>query len=324
MKGVHHNENFFDSAGNRVSFLPMHGEPITVFNRYTGETFEEAVYGEGLLRFAYLSGAGRLLTRHLVSRPFVSRVYGWLMNRPWSVRKIRPFIEQFDIDESEFAQPSTGFRTFNEFFTRSLKPEARPIDPDPNAVVFPADGRHMGWEELGSETGVFLKGQRWDLRALVDGNEDLVGRFAGGSLVISRLCPVDYHHFHFPVSGRVGETRRMGSRLYSVSPLSLRSRLGYLWQNKRSLTRIATEEHGEVLFLEVGATNVGSIRTHPLPGEGRVEKGQPKGWFEFGGSTVITLFEPGRVNLCTDLLECTSNSMEVYARCGDRMGNFSS
>jgi phosphatidylserine decarboxylase len=301
----------------------MRGAPITVFNRYTGKPFEEAVYGEGLLRFAYESGAGRLLTRHLISRPFLSRLYGWFMDRPRSMRKVRPFIEQYGIDEAEFAQPVESFRTFNEFFTRILKPDARPVDPEPGAVVFPADGRHMGWEQLGTETGVFVKGQQWDLKALLDGDAAWLERYSGGSLVISRLCPVDYHHFHFPVGGRVVESRWMGRRLYSVSPLSLRAKLGYLWQNRRLATRIETAGHGEVLFIEVGATNVGSIRQHPLPPDGQAIKGQPKGWFEFGGSTVITLFEPGRVRLSADLLACTGKSMELYARCGDRMGTFS-
>lgn len=296
--------------------------PITVLNRYTGEPFAETIYGEGLLRFAYESAPGQLLTRHLISRAFVSRFYGWLMDRPRSARKIRPFIEQYGIDESEFAEPVERYKTFNEFFTRTLKPGARPVDPDPQSVVFPADGRHMGWERLGTETGVFVKGQRWDLAALLGGDRELVDRFAGGSLVISRLCPVDYHHFHFPADGRVTGSRWLGKRLYSVSPLALRPKLSYLWENVRLVTRIETDGYGDILFIEVGATNVGSIHHHPLPADKRAIKGRAKGWFAFGGSTVITLFEPGRVRLASDLQASTGDGIELYARCGDRMGNF--
>ncbi|HSH09797.1 MAG TPA: phosphatidylserine decarboxylase, partial [Oceanipulchritudo sp.] len=174
--------------------------------------------------------------------------------------------------------------------------------------------------QLGTEEGIFVKGQQWDLWHLLGGNTPLAGRFAGGSLVLSRLCPVDYHHFHFPVGGRVREIRWTGRRLYSVSPFALRQRIEYLWENKRCLTLIETELLGLVCFIEVGATNVGSIHHRQLPEGNRIEKGAPKGWFEFGGSSVITIFEPGRVRLSEDLLEQTARGKELYARVGDRMG----
>lgn len=298
----------------------MHGEPVRIFNRYTGAYEDEAIYGEAALRFAYETAAGRALTALFVARPFLSRFYGWLMDRPSSVRRIRPFIEKYGINEEEFADEVAHFGTFNEFFRRELKPACRPIDPDPKSIVFPADGRHFGWRELGRETGVFVKGQRWNLEALLGGDRDLARRYRNGSLVLSRLCPLDYHHFHYPVAGRVGEARPIGGRLYSVNPVSLRQRLGYLWENRRFLTRIETADMGDVLMIEVGATNVGSIRHRPLPADGRVEKGAPRGWFEFGGSSLVCLFEPGSVRLSDDLIGKTAEGIELYAHFGDRMG----
>ena len=298
----------------------MSGTPIIIHDRYRGTTFTEEVYGEGAVRFAYATAAGRVLTRFLLARAFVSRLFGWYMSRPGSRARIRPFIEQYGIDASEFARPVESFRSFNEFFHRELRPGARPVDPDPDSVVFPADGRHMGWTALGSEAGVFVKGQRWDLPSLLGNDPGLTRRFSGGTLVLSRLCPVDYHHFHFPVGGRCGPVTWQGRDLFSVNPIALRQTLAYLWTNKRALTLVETEHCGTCCFIEIGATNVGSIRHRPLPGDNLVAKGDPKGWFEFGGSSVITLFEKGRVRLSEDLLQQTENGIELYARVGDQMG----
>lgn len=297
----------------------MAGEPITYFNRYAGELQQEAVYGERALRLVYETLPGRALAWMFVAHPAFSRLYGRAMRRPRSAARIRPFVKQYGINTDEMAEPLEAYPSFNAFFKRLLKEEARPVDADPATVVFPADGRHMGWPRIGQEAGIFVKGQRWDLAALL-GDPALAQRFAGGTLVLSRLCPVDYHHFHYPVGGIVGEPRWLGRRLYSVSPVALRRRVAYLWENKRSLTLIRTERLGLVLFMEIGATNVGTIRHRPLPESRRVAKGDRKGWFEFGGSSVLTLFEAGRVQLATDLLEQSARGIELYAQVGDRMG----
>jgi phosphatidylserine decarboxylase len=302
----------------------MTAATIQIHNRYTGGIETEQVYGEPFLRFAYGNPLGRSLTWGLVSRPWLSRFYGWLMKRPSSVARIRPFMEAYGIDGSEFVDDPESFESFNAFFTRRLKPEARPLDERADRVVFPADGRHSGWQELGRETAVFVKGQRWNVRQLLGDTHPHPERFEGGTLVLSRLCPTDYHHYHFPVSGTVEPGNWVGRRLFSVNPIALRRRLAYLWENKRCLRSIHSPELGEVVFVEIGATNVGSIRHHPLPDGNHARKGEPAGWFEFGGSSLITLFEPGRVALADDLLEATSKGLELYAHVGDTMGTFAS
>jgi phosphatidylserine decarboxylase len=130
---------------------------------------------------------------------------------------------------------------------------------------------------------------------------------------------VDYHRFHFPVAGRPGDVKLLNGPLYSVSPLALRRRLAYLWTNKRTLTLVQTRDFGPVLLLEIGATCVGTIRQTFAANE-PVAKGAEKGYFAFGGSSTITLFEPGRVKLAADLLEHSARQTELYARMGDRMG----
>jgi phosphatidylserine decarboxylase len=296
----------------------MPDSTITFFNRYTGQVEQEDIYGEAPLRFAYHHPVGRSLLELIVKRAIFSRWYGWRMDAGRSRRRVEPFIQKYGLDPAEFADPPDSFATFNEFFHRRLKPGARPIDPNPDAVVFPADGRHLGFQNVAETPGVFVKGQRFDIPALV-GSASIGERYRDGTLVLSRLCPVDYHRFHFPCTGIPGEPRLINGPLYSVSPLALRRRLDYLWENKRVLTELATPSLGNVLLIEIGATNVGSIVQTMSPGV-TVAKGDEKGYFRFGGSSTITLFEPGRVTLAADLVAQSSVQRELYARIGDTMG----
>jgi phosphatidylserine decarboxylase len=185
-------------------------------------------------------------------------------------------------------------------------------------AVLPADGRHLAFQTIDATEGFYAKGQRFDLKAFL-GDEQLAREFAGGSILISRLCPVDYHRFHFPVSGTPGESRLINGWLYSVSPVALRRNLGYLWENKRMVTIVESPQFGRVVMAEIGATMVGSIVQTFVPGRA-VAKGEEKGLFKFGGSCVVTLFRPGRIKLDADLVKHSAGGMEVYARMGERLG----
>jgi phosphatidylserine decarboxylase len=130
---------------------------------------------------------------------------------------------------------------------------------------------------------------------------------------------VDYHRFHFPVSGVPNEPRLINGWLYSVSPVALRRNVRYLVENKRELTLVESPEFGTVAVLEVGATNVGSITQSFVPGR-TMAKGDEKGLFAFGGSCVITLFQRGRIRFDADLLSSSEQHVELYAKMGDRLG----
>ena len=291
--------------------------PIRYYNRSTQSFETEQVYGEGFLRWTYGSPLGAIALHAFVKRPFFSAWYGWRMNAAKSAARIDPFIQRYSVDATEFADAPESFASFNEFFYRKLKPAARPIEPDPSRIVFPADGRHLGFQRASSIDSVFVKGQKFDLTALL-GDEKLAKRFADGALVLSRLCPVDYHRYHFPCAGIPSATHTIQGPLFSVSPIALREKLSYLWTNKRSITQLETPDLGTVLLLEIGATCVGEIHQTFKPGTA-VEKGAEKGYFAFGGSSTITIFEPGAVKLDADLLEQSSNQTELYARMGEPM-----
>jgi phosphatidylserine decarboxylase len=316
----------------------MPAAPIRYFHRYKQTVETEQVYGENWLRWAYENPAGRFVVWLLARRAWFSKWYGWKMNQGSphgeqsmgvqllnlmlgagdSSRRILPFIEKYNVDVDEFAKSAFDYKTFNEFFYRALKPGARPIAPGERVAVLPADGRHLAFPNVEAADGFYVKGAKFALAELL-GDPALAEQFAGGAMLISRLCPVDYHRFHFPVDGTPGEPRLINGWLYSVSPVALRRNLRYLVENKRVITLIDSPQFGRVAMIEVGATNVGAIRQGFMPGR-PAAKGDEKGLFAFGGSCVITLFRRGRVRFDEDLVAQSAQCMETYARMGDRLG----
>ncbi len=294
-------------------------EPIRYFNRYTGVLETEQVYGEKWLRFAYENPVGSAFVWLLVRRRFFSAYFGWRMSRRYSAAKVLPFVLDYNLDHSEFAKSPLLYRTFNAFFYRALKPGARPIATGDRVASLPADGRHLAFSDVDAADGFYVKGAKFTLAELL-GDAALAEKYAGGAMLISRLCPVDYHRFHFPVAGTPDEPRLINGWLYSVSPIALRRNIRYLVENKRVLTLLEAPSFGTVAILEVGATNVGSINQSYVPGR-PVAKGEEKGYFKFGGSCVITLFPRGRIKFADDLVTQSANHIETYAKMGDRLGD---
>jgi phosphatidylserine decarboxylase len=294
-------------------------DDIVYFDRYKNSTCVEKIYGDKALRWTYGTPAGRISLNLLVKRAIFSRWYGWRMDRPSTREKIAPFIKQYGLDPSEFLSDVKEFGSFNEFFFRKLKPEARPINADPLSVVFPADGRHLCVPDLSQCEGLFVKGEMFSLEELLQ-DQKLAGQYAKGSLLLSRLCPVDYHRFHFPAAGIPGATRLINGPLYSVNPIALCQNIHILARNKRCVTELQTETFGKVLLLEIGATCVGSICQTYKSGQA-VSKGSEKGYFRFGGSSTITIFEPGRVRFDQDLIDNSKHHRELYARIGDHLAS---
>lgn len=278
----------------------------------------EEIFGEAALRWAYENPLGRLTNWAFARRAWLARLYGAWMSTGATRDKIPLFIEKFRVDVSEFAQPPESFTSFNDFFIRKLKPGARPLEGGADTAVFGADGRHLGFPDASQAEGVFVKGQQWDLAAFL-GDAGLARAYARGTLVLSRLCPVDYHRFHFCAEGTPSAPRWLPGTLWSVNPIALRRNLACLWENKRAVTILDTPRFGKILLLEIGATNVGSIHETYPPGQ-PVARGDEKGYFAFGGSATATIFEPGRVKLADDLVAQTKLGRELYARMGTRLG----
>jgi phosphatidylserine decarboxylase len=294
-------------------------DKVLYYDRHQKKMVEEAVYGEAWLRFVYGNPLGKIARFTAVKRAWFSLLFGAWMNSKASAGWISDFVARYGIDLSEFEPPAAGeWASFNEFFSRRVKPGARPVDADPLAAVLPADGRHLVYPGGTDLTGLVVKGRPFTLAELL-GGRDAAAPFEGGALAVSRLCPTDYHRFHFPLAGIPGEARRIRGPLDSVSPVALAAGARSLAENKREVTILETEVAGKVALVEVGAACVGRIEQSFLPGR-PVVKGDPKGTFLFGGSTVVMVFQPGRLDFEGDLAANSALGIETYARMGERLG----
>lgn len=295
---------------------------IRYIDRQTGKIEREKIYHEPWLHRLYSHTMIAQLLRPwllpvIARSPLFSMLYGTIQKLPWSSHKILPFIAEFGIETSEFLESPLSFRSFNDFFIRKLKPSARPITPGSHRLIIPADGRYLFYANISRDIPFFIKGERFNLDSLLD-DPILAKQYQGGSLMIARLAPSDYHRFHFPCKCEPGETRLINGNLYSVNPLALSYRPSTLWSNKRTLCRLKTTCFGDVLYIEIGATNVGSIRQTYTPGHW-YEKGEEKGYFEFGGSALILLFLPTRIRFDQELLDATHRQIEMRCLLGQSM-----
>jgi len=208
------------------------------------------------------------------------------------------------------------FNSFNDFFTRKLKNNARPVDTDSTITVSPADGKLLAYADI-SNSDFIIKGYRFDVLSFLN-NADLAQNYLDGILVIIRLAPPDYHRFHFSISGSVSPITQIDGDYYSVNPLALRKMTEIFCLNKREFTIVTNPLFGDVVMAEVGATMVGSI-VQTYTGN-FVNKGEEKGYFKFGGSTVVLLFEKNKIRIDADLLINTLKGYETAIKVGERIG----
>lgn len=289
-------------------------DPIKYVDRQSGEMQIENVYGEQWLKWLYQNPVGEATLWLIAKRKIVSSIYGDAMEQPGSADKIKPFIKDYGVDISIAEEQK--FASFNDFFIRKLKPEARPIDPDSLVVISPADGKILAYHNV-DNSDFYIKGFRFNVTSFLN-NAELAKKYENGSMLIVRLAPPDYHRYHFPVSGVTSSSNvKVEGDYYSVSPLALRKKAEIFWHNKREYGIIKNAVFGDVAMVEVGATMVGSmIQTYAGT---VVRKGNEKGYFKFGGSTVVLLFEKDKIKIDSDLIKNTAKGLETTIKMGERI-----
>jgi phosphatidylserine decarboxylase len=298
-----------------IAFYPLPQQvPIQYIDRTSGEIKTEKVAGEKWLVWLYNNPVGKATLWALAKRKVVSSVYGSMMDKPSSAEKIQPFVEEFGINLNEATKQE--FTSFNDFFTRELKSGARPVDTNLRVVVSPADGKVLAYQDI-TDSDFIIKGFRFDVYSFLD-DSAIAQKYIDGNLIVIRLAPNDYHRFHFPFGGKLSPLHRISGDYYSVNPIALRKMAEIFVLNKREFVIISNPLFGDIVMMEVGATMVGSfVQTY----QGKaVLKGEEKGYFRFGGSTVVLLFEKGKVHIDTDLIVNTEKGLETSILVGQRIG----
>ncbi|MBQ8498805.1 phosphatidylserine decarboxylase [Chlamydia sp.] len=296
----------------------MAGQEIWYINRETGLLEKEPVLCSSLMQYFLENRIGRAVYACLCKNSWFSRIVGRLQRLGVSRWFIKSFVEKYHLREEEWLLPLHKYTSFNDFFIRKLKLEARPILRDKEICCTPADGAYFVFPSIEEVSTFTIKHRIFSLENFLQ-DKQLASEYAKGSMVIARLAPFDYHRFHFPVEGVVGESKRINGYLFSVHPLMLKRNLAIFIENKREVTLIDSKEFGKVAYIEVGALNVGSINQTFSSGS-FVRRGEEKGFFAFGGSTIVLLFQPQRITFDADLVQHSAQGLETRCRMGESLG----
>lgn len=265
-----------------------------------------------LLRFLYRTVPGRMVLKLLV-QPKVSKAAGCYLSSRASKWIVPYYIRKHKIDMSDIDVPAGGFSSFNDFFTRRRSVEC--FDVTYGHLISPCDGL-MSCIRIEGNTVLDIKNTKYTLDDLLK-NHELAGQFRDGTALVFRLTPADYHRYCYVANGKVLQQKKIWGRLHCVRPIALRT-VPVFVQNSREYQVLGTESFGTVIQMEIGALLVGKIRNNRLSAkDSNVGRGEEKGYFEFGGSTIIILFKRNTIRLNENLYKRQNSDGEIPVRMGE-------
>ena len=290
---------------------------IMNFDRKSGELQQESVFGNASLRFVYETLLGKSLWGILFNSAHLSNLMGAYYDSPKSKKAIAALAATPGCVPEEAELEISEYPNFNAFFTRKLKKGARPSDTDPEKISSPSDGRIFVYENLKNDSPVPVKGAKRTLAELCGGELP----FENAAVAVIRLAPIDYHRFHFPCAcTQTTEPIVVNGKYHSVNPIALVKRPDVYVENTRQITTLQSDLFGTFFYIEVGAFGVGSIvQTSDI---GSHEKNAEKGYFKFGGSTVILIFDNSKIKWDQDLLENTGKGYETLVKQGENTASY--
>ena len=278
-----------------------------------GHVTENDSFQDRFLEKMYGSAIGRALLKPLVN-PVLSEIGGRILDSRVSALAVPAFIRHAGIDMRDY-EPKK-YWSYNDFFTRRIRPGERMIAQGENLLISPCDGKATVCR-IGADTRFYIKDTLYTAAQLLR-NERLADHYKGGYAVILRLTVDDYHHYCYVADGQKSKNVTLPGIYHTVNPAA-NDAFPIYRENAREYTLIRTEKFGTIMMMEVGAMMVGKI-TNLEKDYCQVKKGAEKGYFEFGGSTIILFLQHGKVRLDSDLLENTEAGYETIVRMGERIG----
>ena len=264
------------------------------------------------LKYCYCTRLGKP-ARSIMTKPFITALMGAYMDTRLSTKRIEGFVRRNGIDMSEYVE--CGYRCFNDFFTRSIKPEARPINYAPDVLISPCDG-YMSAYRISSDSVFSIKDSYYNVEDLVGGSE-IAAEYLNGTCLVLRLGVENYHRYCYIDDGFKSRNYHIPGRYHPVQPIVVRKHPVFI-QNTREYTVLYTKNFGIVTQIEVGACLVGRICNHHEAGV--IRRGEEKGYFCFGGSTIVLLFKEGAVNIPQEVFDATSEGKEAIVKYGEAIG----
>ncbi len=265
------------------------------------------------LEFLYNTMPGRAILKPLSSR-VLSKLCGAFLDCGLSKCLIPGFIRKAKIDPQDYIMDH--LECFNDCFSRHIKEGLRPVEQDPSKMIAPSDGLLSVWP-IDGETVLPLKQSTYTVHSLLRDSR-LAKRYEGGLCLVYRLCVDHYHRYGYVESGKKSANRFISGVLHTVRPVALAARPVFI-ENCREYTCIKTEQFGVLTQMEIGAMLVGKIKNHET-GKGKVVRGNEKGTFLYGGSTIVVLVEPGKVIVDQDILDASARGEETPVKYGQAVG----
>ncbi|MFD2307023.1 phosphatidylserine decarboxylase [Enterococcus termitis] len=265
-----------------------------------------------LLTFLYKTMIGRVLLKGVIQAP-ITKLAGLYLNSKYSTFMISKFIQKNQLQMDAYVPRE--YTSFNDFFIREIKAEARPLTKDSSLLSAPCDGKVTVYP-IDEQSTFTIKHSEYTLSELFD-SADLAQEWQEGCAVIFRLTPDDYHHYYFIDDGIICERKKITGLFHTVQPIAVHNTPVFS-RNAREVTIIETEHFGKIAQIEVGALMVGKIKN--LEGSEQCQRFEKKGWFEFGGSTVILIFQKNKVVIDPELYTNTENNLETLVKFGQTIG----